>query len=421
MGMLPVKNFEWMTRDELNLDFILSLENEGNIGCIVECDLIYPNSLHELHADYPLAPEKHKVHFDCLSPVAQKICKKHNLMKSTNSEKLMTTFFKKERYVLHYRNLKLYVELGLEVSEIHIGLKFIQEPVIKNYIEFNSNRRAQAQNTFDSNYYKLLSNSLFGKTIERPENRQRVVLSSDPKKHQKIVGNPCFKTSKIINEDLVASTLGYPAVKVKKPFYMGMTILELAKVHMYNFHYNVMKKKFKDKLQLLYTDTDSLLYEISDENMISKLSELKKYFDFSNYDPSHCLYNNEQKKVPGLFKDEAAGAHILEFVGLRSKMYSFVMDDTLVENKTAKGVKKAIITRDLQHADYLRCLNEGIQLEHTFNQISSKSHNVTTNLQKKISLSPFDDKRYLLDHENSVPYGSEKIQQINAAVALEVS
>lgn len=409
MERLPTKNFEWMSEDELNLQYILGLGDEGDIGCIVECDMLYPQSLHSLHEDYPLAPEKCKIHFDCLSPVARGICEKHNLKKSTNSEKLMTTFFKKERYVLHYKALKLYLDLGLKVTKVHMGIKFIQEPIIKNYIEFNSMKRAEAQNTFDSNYYKLLSNSLFGKTIERPENRVRVVLSSDPCKHQKVVGNPCFKTSKIINDDLVASTLGYAAVKVKKPFYIGMTILELAKVHMYNFHYRVMKNKFGDNLQLLYTDTDSLLYEISDENMISKLGELAEYFDFSNYPSSHCLYNAEKKKVPGYFKDEAAGEHILEFVGLRSKMYSFVMDKTFRENKTAKGVKKSIISRDLQHADYLRCLKEEIQMEHTFNQISSKSHSVTTNKQKKISLSPFDDKRYLIDKVNSLPYGSVKI------------
>lgn len=410
MSSLPVGDFNWMSENELNLDFICGLEDEGDVGCIVECDLFYPEHLHYLHQDYPLAPEKRRIPYKSLSPVAKNICDKHNLKSSVRTEKLMSTFEEKKEYVLHFRTLKLYVELGIQVKKIYKGVKFTQSPIIKSYIDFNSEKRALSTNSFDSNYYKLLSNSLFGKTIERPENRLRVVLTSDPKKYQKVVGSSCFKESKIINEHLVSSTLGYPAVKVQKPFYIGMTTLELAKVHMYNFHYNVMKKTFGKNLQLLYTDTDSLLYEITDSNMNEKLRELNDFFDFSNYPKCHKLYNPKGKKIPGLFKDETAGEPILEFVGLRSKMYSFILaksgGEKLEETKTAKGVKKSVIQKQLHHADYLKCLAEEIQFEHQFKHIASKSHSVSTNLQSKISLSPFDDKRYLLNQIDSVPYGS---------------
>jgi hypothetical protein len=415
MSSVPVKNFKWMSENELNVEYICGLEDEGQVGCIVECDLVYPENLHFDHEDYPLAPDKCKIPYKSLSPTAKLICDKHSLKSSTRTEKLMTTFWDKKGYVLHFRTLKLYTSLGIEVKTIYRGVKFTQSPIIKSYIEFNSDKRAQSTNSFDSNYYKLLSNSLFGKTIERPENRVRVVLTSDPKKHQKIVGSSCYKDSKIINPNLVSSTLGYPAVKVQKPFYIGMTTLELAKVHMYNFHYNVMKKTFGKKLQLLYTDTDSLLYEITDSKMYEKLESIKQFFDFSAYPKTHPLYSPEGKKVPGLFKDETNGEHIIEFVGLRSKMYSFLLakdDGSLSENKTAKGVKKSVIDKEIHHEDYLSCLAEQIQFEHEYNQISSKSHSVSTNLQKKISLSPFDDKRFLLNQIESIPYGScEKLKQ----------
>ena len=413
MRPLPFQNFKWMEENELNMDFINSLDSDGAIGCVLECDLEYPSRLHAWHEDYPLAPYKHRVPFSQLSPTAKEICLKHNLKSSTRTEKLMTTFLPRTGYIVHSECLKLYVSLGLIVKRIYRGLKFQQAPIIRDYINFNSAKRAAAENSFDSDYYKLMSNSLFGKTIERPENRMRVVLTSDPAKHQKLVGSLCYKESKIINSELVAASLGYPAVQVKKPFYIGMGILELAKVHMYSFHYKIMKPHFKENLRLLYTDTDSFLYEISNvEDLTPELEKLSGYFDFSNYPPDHRLYSNKVSKLPGYFKDEVGGRNIIEFVGLRSKMYSFLMaseDGALKETKAAKGVKKSVISRELHHQDYLKCLFEQKLYENQFNRIRSKSHVVETSAEKKVSLSSFDDKRYLLDNVESLPYGHHSL------------
>lgn len=407
MEPLPTSNFEWMNESELLLENILALPDDGNVGCIVECDILYPSELFEDHLDYPLAPHKVKIPFSKLSPVAQQICKKHGLKHSTNTEKLMATFLPKNCYVLHYRNVKLYSELGLRFIRIRRGVKFNQAPIIKSYIEFNSAKRAQATNTFDVSFYKLLSNALFGKTIERPEKHCKVVLATSSAKHQKLVSDPCYKESKIINENLVGVTLGYPAVKVKKPFYLGISILELAKYHMYSFHYKAMKIEFGNALRLLYTDTDSLIYEITGKDAYKELKRLAHFFDFSNYPKNHPLYSDVNKRVPGLFKDETAGEPIVEFVGLRSKMYSFKMlkDQELHDNKTAKGVKKSIVQKELTHEDFKKCLFENIQMNHDYHQIQSKSHHVMTSFQNKISLSPFDDKRFLLSSIHSIPYG----------------
>ena len=343
MSPLPHSDFQWMTQDMLTVDFILSIPKYGFEGCIIECDFEYPSSLHDVHSDYPLAPHKVKIPYSKLSPYAKDICDKFHIKSSTGTEKLMATVLPKENYVLHYWNFQLYIELGLKVQKIHRGIYFSQEPFIKSYIEYNSNKRAEATNDFDVNFYKLLNNSLYGKTIENPEKRARVVLTSDKGKFQKLVGSPCYKESKIINDNLVGVTLGYPAIKIQKPFYIGMAILEFAKFHMYNFHYNVMKSSFGNRLKLLYTDTDSFLYEINAPmSMIEQVfSEKAELFDFSNYPKSHHLFSDVNKKVPGLFKDETAGTSIKEFVGLRSKMYSFVFEEGQKKNvKTAKGVKK---------------------------------------------------------------------------------
>ena len=149
---LPWKNFEWMSPHQLNYDFIKGLEPEGEVGCIIQCSLEYPVALHDYHSDYPLAPVKKLVPYGMLSPIAKIICDKHKLKRTTNVEKLLATAEDKDFYILHYRNLQLYVSLGLWVKKIHAGITFKQEPIIKSFVDFSSEKRAQATNKFDTDF-----------------------------------------------------------------------------------------------------------------------------------------------------------------------------------------------------------------------------------------------------------------------------
>ena len=407
---LPWKNFEWMSPYQLNYDFIKRLEPEGEVGCIIQCSLEYPVALHDYHSDYPLAPIKKSIPYGMLSSVARMICDKHKLKRTTNVEKLLATVEDKDFYILHYRNLQLYVSLGLRVKKIHAGIIFKQGPIMKSYIDFNSEKRAQATNKFDTDFYKLLSNSLYGKTIENPEKRSKVKLCSESSMYENYVGKPNFKNAKRINSKLVGVEMKYSSIKINKPFYIGMSILDLSKWHMYNFHYNVMKAIFGDRVHLLYMDTDSFIYEISSADVYEELRpHARDYFDFSNYPENHMLKNSCNKKVPGKFKDESASKCITESVGLRSKMYSFMFDDkkdvSKAEVRVAKGVQKSVIFNDLRFSTYLNCLWNDEVKEHNFKTIRSMKHSVATYTQSKITLCPFEDKRYLLDAINSVPYG----------------
>ena len=410
--LLPNKSFEWMSEGELNLEFVMSIPHDSNHGCFVEVDIYYPEHLHDQHADYPLAPEKMKISYDQLSPHAKILCNKFGLKKSTNSEKLMCTFLTKYNYVLHYKLLQFYVNHGLQVLKIHRGVKFEQAPVMRPYIEFNSKKRARATTDFESTVVKLLSNALYGKTIERPEKRCKMKLINKQSKLENICAKPNFKKSKRINDNLVSVEMSYPLIKLDKPFYLGVTILELSKLYMYTFHYEFIKRKYGSSAKLLFTDTDSLTYEIETEDVYKDLADSAHagLFDFSNYPTDHPNYSSLFKRVPGCFKDETASCVITCYVGLRSKMYSFIIENSILklvttERKVAKGVKKCVIDKSLSYADYLKCLNCEEQTEHTFNTIRSIAHQVFTNKQTKISLSPFDDKRYLLDEKSSVPYG----------------
>ena len=160
------------------------------VGCIIQCSLEYPVPLHDYHRDYPLAPIKKSIPYGMLSPVARMICGKHKLKRTTNVEKLLATVEDKDFYILHYRNLQLYVSLGLRVKKIHAGIIFKQGPIIKSYVDFNSEKRAQVTNKFDTDFYKLLSNS-------------KVKLCSESSMYENYIGKPNFKNAKRINSKLV--------------------------------------------------------------------------------------------------------------------------------------------------------------------------------------------------------------------------
>ena len=216
----------------------------------------------------------------------------------------------------------MYVQLGMEVVAIHSALAFHQAPYMKSNVNMNAEKRAETTEKFDADFYKLSMNSLFGKTIENPKNHTKVKLCQTRNELEKQVGHYSLKHSKIINKNLVRVKMKNSLVKMNKPFYVGNAVLELSKFHMYNFHYNVMKLVFDDQIHLLYTDTDSLMYEIESEDPYAELGAAKKkgWYDFSNFPDNHPLHDDSNKHIPGLFKDECNVRPIKEFVVLRSKM-----------------------------------------------------------------------------------------------------
>ena len=183
-----------------------------------------------------------------------------------------------------------------------------------------------------------------------------------------------------------------------KPVYLGMSILDLSKTLMYDFHYNYIKQKYEDKAKLLFTDTDSLMYEIQTEDFYKDISkDVKHKFDTSDYPPNHPsgIPSGVNKKVLGMFKDEAGGKVIDEFVGLRAKSYSYKMSEG-EESKKCKGVKKSVIKKSILHEDYKKCLFTGKEQLRRMNVIRSYKHEIYTEEINKVALSSSDDKRHTL-------------------------
>ena len=389
---LPTHGFKWLTGGEMEKIY----ENRHNLNkmpCILEVDLEYPENLHDRHNDYPLCPEKVK-------------CK-------NGVEKLIPNLRDKTKYVLHYKNLIQCLDMGLKIKHIHRGIKFVESEWMKPYIDKNTNLRAKAKNNFEKDFYKLMNNSVFGKTMENIRNRVDVKLVNNENKLRKLVAKPNFRSRKIFSENLVSVHMKKTSLTMNKPVYLGMCILDLSKTIMYDFHYNYIKSKYGDKAKLLFSDTDSLMYEIQTEDFYKDISgDVKDRFDTSDYPENHPsgIPTGINKKVLGKMKDEAAGKIIKEFVGLRAKLYSFIMDDG-GEIKKCKGIKKQVVESSISHEDYKTCLLTGKEQLRKQNILRSYNHEVYTEEVNKVALSALDDKRYILsDGVDTLAWGHYKIK-----------
>ena len=393
---LPVHSFKWMSNKEIENIFNNQIVQVWEkTPCILEVDLEYPEDLHDLHNDYPLCPER----VECDKGV----------------KKLIPNLRNKNNYVVHYKTLMQYLNLGMELKKIHRGIKFIESDFLKPYIDKNTNLRTQAKNNFEKDFFKLMNNSVFGKTMENIRNRVNVKLVDSGEQFKKLAAKPNYESRKIFNENLVSVHMKKTSLTMNKPVYLGMSILDLSKTLMFDFHYKYIKPKYGKEAKLLFTDTDSLLYEIKTDDFYKDIAgDVRDRFDTSDYPEGHPsgIPTGINKKVLGMFKDEAAGKNIKEFVGLRAKLYSYKMEEGK-ENKKCKGIKKAVVEKSITHEDYKTCLKTGKEQLRRQNIIRSYEHVLYTEEVNKIALSAADDKRYLLkDSYDTLAWGHRKIKDM---------
>ena len=326
----------------------------------------------------------------------------------SSASKLTPNLNNKTMYTVHYRNLQLYLDLGMEVTKVHRILQFEQQPWLKSYIDLNTRLRAATTSDFLKDFFKLMNNAVFGKTMENIRNRVNIELIMDKKIFKKRVAKPTFKRGQTIRDDLHAVQCYTSSVTLNRPIYCGFSILDISKVLMYSFHYHHMKVQYPgDHLKLLFTDTDSLAYAVKTENIYKDMDEhaIEKY-DFSDYPFEHLLYSTLNKKSIGYFKDELNSVPLEEFVGLRPKCYSMKYSGTVknniyqqkqVEKTTAAGVKRCVKENHLRHQHFVDCVKSLKTISITQNNIVSKKHTLYTVNQTKIGLSAQDTKRYILN------------------------
>ena len=191
------------------------------------------------------------------------------------------------------------------LKKVHRGIKFYQSPWMEPYIRKNTDLRKSASSSFEKDFFKLMNKSVFGKTIENIRKRQNVNIIDNRKMAVKSSSKPNFERLTIFDENFVAVHMKKTEVHFNKPIYVGQAILDLSKTLVFDFHYNYIKNKYGNKAELLFTDTDSLMYLIQTQDFYHDINkDVKKKFDTSDYPENHPsgIKTGVNKKVIGKFK-----------------------------------------------------------------------------------------------------------------------
>ena len=382
---VPVNGFKWTDNDKINEEFIKNYKENDKKGYILRVDFKYPKKLHELHSDLEFLPER---------------------MEINERKKLVCNLYDQKKYVVHINSLKQALTHGLNLEKIHRIIEFNQKAWLKPYIDMNTELRKLARNDFEKDLFKLINNSVFGKTMENIRKHRDIKLVTTDKKRCKLVSEPNYHTINLISEDLSIIEMKKTKVKMNKPIYLGLSILEISKILMYEFWYGYMKPKYNDNVRLCYMDTDSFLMHIKTNEFYKDIfDDVDNRCDTSNYEVKRPLLMGKNKKVIGLMKDESGGEIFMEFIALRPKTYSYLTDNDKTDKK-AKGTKKCVIKKMIKFDDYKKCLLNGKVILKSQQRFISTKHDVYTENVNKIALSNDDDKRKVSSNKiTSYPYG----------------
>ena len=366
---LPVGDFKWT--DDLSIfteKFIKNYDEESDIGYLFVVDVEYPRNLHNLHSDLPFLPER---------------------MEINNCTKLVCNLYDKENYPVHALVLKPALNHGLKLTRIHRVVEFRQEYWLKPYIDMNTDLGKDAINDFEKDFFKLMNNSVFGKTMENVWNHRYIRVVTTEKRISILALEPNYHSTKYISKDLLIMEMKKTEVRMNKPVYLGQAILDISKTLMYEFWYDYIKPKFGDKARLCYMDTDSFIMHIRTEDFYKDVGDdVERLFYISNFNEKdkRPLPIGKNKKVIGKFKDELGGMIMTEFCALRAKLYAFLIDDFSNEdyeknkiiNKKAKGTKKCIVKREILFKNYVDALFNDEVIIKSQQRFRSDHHKVYT-------------------------------------------
>ena len=240
-------------------------------------------------------------------------------MKVNKCKKLVCNLYDNIK-IDYIRSSKEVLNHGLKMKRIHKVLKFNQRAWLKSYFDKNTDLRKNAENDFEKDIYKLMNNAVYGKTMENVRKHRIIKLVNNDKKRNKLASEPNYHTTKWFSENLLALEMKETLVKMNKPIYVGLPILSLSKILMYDYWYNEMKPKYKDEIRLCYMDMDSFIMYIKTENFYKDIADdVERTYDASNYTVERPLPMGENKKKFGFMKDELGGRIKKEFIGLRPR------------------------------------------------------------------------------------------------------
>ena len=300
------------------------------------------------------------------------------------------TFFSQIREglidVIHIQALNQALAHGLILDQIHRAIEFSQSAWMKPYINFNTQLRTKATNDFENDFFKLMNNAVFGKTMENIRKHRNIKLVTNRESYLKTVMKPNFKSGVLFGENLMGCETGKIKVVMNKPVYLGQAILDLSKIVMYEFHYDYMKPKYGENLKLCYMDSDTLVYHIKAKDFYADIADdVPKRFDTSGYCSNCLLPVGLNKKFIGLIKDELGGTIMTEFVALRPKLYSYRKLDG-AEDKRCKRIKTCVVKKPLIFEDYENCLFNPTDVYRSQLMFRSTKHDVHTIEVNKVAV-----------------------------------
>ena len=361
---LPCGNFKWIYEESLlnvyldkcksNITF-----NDEDVAFTLEVDLFIPDEIQDMLDDLPVAPLS-----EC--PPGTKV------------KKLLLTHEPKQNYVVHCRLLQIWLTLGVQVTKVHRVVTYDQRTIFKDYIDMNTEKRAQSTNAFHKDFYKYKNNSLYGKMVENLKKRLNIRFAINSKRLMTYTSKPQFRRSMKIDDDLIALLLAKDRIVLDRPSYIGQTVLDLSKVRMYNLQYTDLEQyrvQFKCEINIVAGDTDSFFLEckgIRLENLIPRMM-LDGLLDTSNYDKDDPFYSQQFNSKIGLIKDESKGVRYKEWIFLKPKCYSLLSDKTSLK---AKGVR--LRGTEIKHQTYLDVFKNDSIITVPQERIGSIAHQLYT-------------------------------------------
>jgi len=444
--LLPYKDFRWIDPKKFDLMCALAYPDDED-GYFLDIDFSIPQYLHNKFKDYPILPENILITDDMLSPHQQKVkqtLESFKFFNETSVTKLVPNLYDKKNHIIHIKHLALVLDLCGEDFDIdkHLTinkiLAFKQRAWLKPYIELcMTERQKKGISDFEKDFWKLCSNAVYGKTMENTRDRMNLNIYTREQDIKKHLNDIRFHHFDVHQSGAVAIYNNVRSTKLNKPIYAGVAILNLSKVMMYDLWYNKLKRQYGDKISLMYTDTDSFIFEVQTHDFDADVD--RSLWDFSEYHPDHPLFSLENKKVEGKVKLETHGVPISKFCGNRAKSYAFEMDDSITKLHTlgencpmckggcqyshqkcvGKGISRSIL-KTSNFDSYRRAKLHGFEQPNMCQTVDvygfqSNNHTVTTVKMTKAFVSSFDDKRNWQDEYgiHQLPHGHYKISGYN--------
>lgn len=373
---------EWMEHE---------LEKRGK-GAIFEVDLSYPPELGDYTKDYPFCPEHiETTRVDYLGSYVEHLLKEHMLERKMQFKGLGQTIRNKYGYAVYWKNLRWYIEHGMVLTKIHRVLRFDERPYMREYVELNTRLRREGDSEFEKVFYKLLGNALYGKTFENKAKQSRVKIVQSKAVLAKLERSDNIERLLYVAGDALVYSIYNDVVKLDKPSYIGAVVTELSKLHMYKFLYDVLYPRFgRENVQLCYTDTDSFVLEFTHAPGAGGIAAITNRFE-------DYMAIGERAGQTGFFKSETGVTPIKEFVCLRAKVYSMLLENE-EEVTRAKGVSR-MVHKQLTHELY-RGMVLGMKspiFRVSMRNIRSRNHTVADERIVKIALSADDMKRIICE------------------------